>query len=317
LVLTRARRQLLSPWFYAGVGIALVLFLPNIVWLLRHDFVSYRFLQSIHARDVGEGRADGYWKYQFLVDANLIATPVWIAGLIAFFRDSRYRTLAWMYAVPVVFFWVNKGRFYYVAEAYPVLLTMGAVSAERWLALRPAWARRTMEAAYFVLLFAMGGYLAAILVPIASSGPLRDFALKNDTDLREEIGWEDLVRSVAAVRDALPPDQQASYGILTGNYGEAGAIENLGGSYHLPLPMSLTNSFYLRSYPQQLPTTVIVIGWSEEQVNREFTGCRVVGHIGNSLGIGDEESRDHPEVFVCGPPKAGWPQFWKTNQRFG
>ena len=102
-------------------AIALLLFLPNLIWLARHDFISYTFLQHIHARDVGEGRAEGYWKYQFLFDANLFATPLWIAGLVAFFRSSRYRMLAWMYVVPVLIFWLNKGRFYYVAEAYPAL----------------------------------------------------------------------------------------------------------------------------------------------------------------------------------------------------
>jgi hypothetical protein len=317
LVLTRARRFFLSAWFYAGVGVALLLFLPNIIWLAHHDFISYAFLQHIHARDVGEGRAEGYWKYQFLLDANLFATPIWIAGLIAFARSSRYRILAWMYAVPVLVFWANKGRFYYVAEAYPALVSMGCTVAEGWLLRRPAWAQRTVATVYFAGVAVMGAYLAAILVPIASDGPLRDFALKNNGDLREEFGWDDMNRAIAGVRDSLSPDQRVNFGIITGNYGEAGAIENLGGAYQLPPPISLTNSFYLRSYPEPQPSTLIVVGWSHEQVDREFTACRVAGHNGNALGIHNEESSDHPDIFVCGPPKKGWPEFWRTNQRFG
>jgi hypothetical protein len=317
LVLTRARRYFASPWFYAGVGIALLLFLPNIIWLARHDFISYHFLQHIHARDVGEGRAEGYWKYQFLLDANLFATPVWIAGLIAFFRSGRYRMLAWMYAVPVAYFWAAKGRFYYVAEAYPAVIAMGCVAATIWLSGRPAWARRTVATVYFAGVAVMGAYIAAMIVPIAPDGPLRDFALKNSGDLREEFGWDDMNRAIAAVRDSLPPDQRASYGIITGNYGEAGAIENLGGAYQLPPPISLTNSFYLRTYPEQPPSTLIVVGWSQRQVDREFTACRISGHNGNSLGIHNEESNDHPDIYVCGPPKKGWLEFWRTNQRFG
>jgi hypothetical protein len=317
LVLTRARRYFLSPWFYAGVGIALLLFLPNIVWLARHDFISYHFLQHIHARDVGEGRAEGYWKDQFLLDANLFATPVWIAGLIAFARSSRYRVLAWMYVVPELVFWLDKGRFYYVAEAYPVLIAMGCAVASGWLARRTIWARRTVACVYFASVLVCGAYVAAIIVPIAPDGPLRDFALKNNGDLREEFGWDDMNRAIAAVRDSLAPEQRASYGIITGNYGEAGAIENLGGAYQLPPPISLTNSFYLRTYPEQQPSTLIVVGWSQRQVDREFTACRIAGHNGNSLGIHNEESNDHQDIYVCGPPKKGWPEFWRTNQRFG
>ena len=129
LALTQARRYFASRWFWGGVGIALLIFLPNVIWLFRHDFISYRFLEHIHARDVGEGRAEGYWKYQFLFDVNLFANPLWIAGFIAFLRSSRYRVFVWMYLVPVLFFWIDKGRFYYVGEAYPVLLAMGAVVA--------------------------------------------------------------------------------------------------------------------------------------------------------------------------------------------
>src|ERR1700733_2426304 len=60
LVLTSARRHLLSLWFWAGVALALALVLPNLLWLVQHDFISYRFLQHIHIRDVGQGRGDHF-----------------------------------------------------------------------------------------------------------------------------------------------------------------------------------------------------------------------------------------------------------------
>jgi hypothetical protein len=317
LVFTRARHHLATQWFWAGVALALLLFLPNFLWLIRHDFVSYTFLQQIHARDVGEGRAEGYWKYQFLFDVNVAASPLWIIGLIAFLRIDRYRMFAWIYAVPVLIFWINKGRYYYLAEAYPVLLAMGAVVITHWLSARPAWIRRSIVTVYFLALAAIGAGMALVSVPIASSGPLRTFALKNNGGLGEEIGWDDLVRTVAAIRDSLPSDQRSNYGILVGNYGEAGAIENLGPAYHLVPPISLTNSFYLRTYPEQPPATLIVIGWSQAQLAREFTDCRLAGHNGNSQGVKNEESQDHPDIYVCGAPRKGWPEFWQTNQRFG
>src|SRR5262249_52923069 len=158
------------------VALALLIFLPNLVWLIRHDFISYKFLQHIHTRDVGEGRADGYLLYQFLVCANLFSAPVWLNGLYAFLRDSRYRMLAFMYLVPFLVFWIDKGRFYYVAEAYPALIAMGAVTSERWLARIPLWTQRTVQGVFFIGLLACGAYFFAGWVPFASSGPLRDFA---------------------------------------------------------------------------------------------------------------------------------------------
>lgn len=317
LALTRARRYFLSPWFWAGVGVALLLFLPNLIWLFQHDFISYRFLQHIHTRDVGEGRAEDYWTYQFLFDVNPIATPLCIAGLIGFFRSSRYRMLAWMYIVPVLVFWVNKGRFYYVAEAYPVLIAMGAAAIVSWLSARPAWARYAVGAVFFAGLLFCGGYFFAGWVPIAASGPLRDFALSKSDDLREEIGWDELVRTVASIRDSLPAEQREHLGITAANYGEYGAIEMLGPAYGLPAPIGTTNSEWLRGYPTPQPTTFIVLGLHQKEANSIFTGCRWAGHNGNSLGVKNEESKDHPDIFVCGPPRKPWPVLWNEHRDFG
>ena len=79
------------------------------LWLIRHNFVSYHFLQHIHARDVGEGRAEGFWKDQLLIDINVVAAPLAIAGLISFLRMRSRRPLAWMYVVPLLFFCLDKG----------------------------------------------------------------------------------------------------------------------------------------------------------------------------------------------------------------
>jgi hypothetical protein len=304
-VLTQARRFLLSKWFWAGMALALVICLPNLIWQARHDFISYHFLHYIHARDVRQGRGDGFWTGQIRIDTNLAAAPLWIGGLICFLRSARYRMLAWMYLIPLAIFAVTKARFYYVGAAYPMLVTL----ARGW-----RWA---IEGVLFAGMAVCGIYFCAIILPFASSGPLKEFALKNNGDLREEIGWEDLVKAVAGVRDGLPAEAQANLGVVVGNYGEGGAIEILGPAHHLPPPITLTNSGWLRGYPTPQPTTLIVVGWSQQQVDDSFTACRVAGHNGNSEGVENEESKDHPDIFVCGSPRRGWPQFWEDEQRFG
>jgi len=314
MLLTGARRYFLSAWFWGGVGVALLIFLPNFVWQVRHGFISVHFLQHIHVRDVGEGRANGFLRDQVIICANLFATPLWIAGLIYFFWNQRYRMLGWMYVVPLVLFVVGKGRGYYLAAAYPMLMAMGAVAGERWLvSLKQGW-RMAMEGVLFVGLGAWGAIVFALLVPLASSGPLKQFALKNNGDLREEIGWDELVKTVAGIRDSLPAE---NVGVLVGNYGEAGAVEILGPAYYLPAPISMTNSAWLRGYPTPQPTTLIVLGFSREAADKVFTACTLAGHNGNSEGVKNEESEYHPDIFVCGPPRMPWSEFWRTHQRYG
>lgn len=317
LLFTSARRYLITGWFWAGVALAFLIFLPNLVWLARHDWISYHFLQHIHARDVGEGRAKGFLSGQFFVCANLAAAPLWIFGLIGYLRDQRYRMIAFMYFVPLIILFVAKGRHYYAAPAYPMLLAMGAVIAERWLRILPRWGRFTVESIYFAAFAFVSAFVCALLLPLASSGPLKAYALRHSYDLREEIGWDDLVRTVAQIRDSLPPDQQAHLGVATGNYGEYGAIDVLGRAYNLPQPIGTTNSEWFRGAPTPPPTTIIVLGNDRNRVDKLFTGCRLAGHNGNSQGVHNEESDDHPDIFVCGPPRIPWQEVFRKVRDFG
>jgi hypothetical protein len=316
-LLTPARRFLKRWQFWAGIGLALLICLPNLIWQIRHDFISLHFLRHIHTRDIGEGRADGFVRHQFLICTNLFAAPLWIAGLLTFLRQPRYRALAWMYLLPFALFFIGKGRGYYMAAAYPMLIAMGAAAAEHWTAkLSRPW-RRTVQLAFFAGLALCGAFICAVVLPLASRGPLRDFALRNNGDLREEIGWDELVKTVAAIRDALPPEQQQNVGVLTGNYGEQGAIQILGKPYHLPPPIGMTNSAWLRRYPVPPPSPLIVLGFSRNEADRAFTSCRLAGQNRNPYGIKNEESQFHPDIFLCDAPRLSWPEFWTQYQSFG
>jgi hypothetical protein len=337
---TSARRFFKSPWFWAGIALALAIFLPNFLWQVHHDFISYKFLQFIHGRDVALGRNDGFLTNQFFICINLFAAPLAIAGLVAFLRSSRYRMLGWMYLVPLVLLFFGKGRDYYLAAAYPMLLAMGAVAGEHWAATPPKLSasaqkkirkgiaprsrrsgsglgRRVAVSVFFTGLAICGAAACAIELPLQSRGRLRDFALEKNNDLHEEFGWNDLVKTVAGIRDSLTPEQQASLGIMVGNYGELGAVEVFGPAYHLPEPLSLVNSAWMRGYPTPPPTTLVVVGLSREAADQVFTGCQLAGHNANAEGISNEESQLHPDIFVCGPPRLPWSEFWKAYQGFG
>jgi 4-amino-4-deoxy-L-arabinose transferase-like glycosyltransferase len=317
LLLTAERRYLLNRWFWAGAALALLIFLPNLLWQVRHDFISFHFLQSIHKRDVGQGRDHGFIRDQFILCVNLAAAPLWIAGLICYLRDRRYRLLAWMYLIPLGLFIAGKGRGYYLAAAYPMLIAMGSVTAERWVeSLRRPW-RWTVKIAFFAGLVLMGAYVSALLVPWTNGGRLKDFALSKNGDLREEVGWNEMVKAVAEIRDSLPAEQRQSFGVIVGNYGEQGAVEILGPAYNLPAPISMTNSAWLRGYPAAPPATLIVLGFTADQADEAFNSCRLAGHPNIPDGVKNEESTDHPDIFVCGAPRSGWPAFWKEYQDFG
>jgi hypothetical protein len=60
-----------------------------------------------------------------------------------------------------------------------------------------------------------------------------------------------------------------------------------------------------------------VTGLDFDSVNEAFTGCRLAAHIPYPAHLNNEESNYRPDIFLCGPPRLPWPEFWKKYQRFG
>jgi hypothetical protein len=318
LLLTDARRYLTGKWFWYGAAVAFVIFLPNLIWEARHDFIYIDFVRHIHTRDVGEGRADGFlFPGQFKL--TLLAFPLWMAGLYFYLVSSggrRYRALGWMYVVPLALFIVAKGRDYYLAATYPMLYAAGAV----WLSGKIAKVRfaRVLRWSVWIPLAADVAIAAALLLPIApvDSHWFR-VASKVNGDLVEEIGWPDLVATVAQIRDTLPPEDRGHTGILAANYGEAGAVNLYGPQFGLPQAISGVNSFWARDYGDPPPQVLIVLGLSRQTLAKNFQNCEVAAHTPNRFGVVNEETRDHPDIYVCRGLRMSWPEFWKRFRYFG
>jgi hypothetical protein len=126
-----------------------------------------------------------------------------------------------------------------------------------------------------------------------------------------------LVEIIASVRDSLPAHERARLGILAANYGEAGAIDLYGPAYGLPQAISGINSYWARGYGDPPPEILIVVGFSREFVERNFAEFQVVAKSANRYNVANEETTDHPDIYVCRRLNRPWPEFWRGFQRFG
>ncbi len=134
--------------------------------------------------------------------------------------------------------------------------------------------------------------------------------------MKEEIGWPELVQTVAQIYDKLPAEERAQTGVFTNNYGEAGAINMYGPALGLPAALSGGNSYWLRGYGSQPPQTLIVLGYQRDDIARYFDSCELAGHITNAYGVMNEESKV-AEIFVCRGMRESWEAFWQDIQHFG
>src|SRR5512133_2464218 len=80
VLLTTTRKYLRSKWLYLGAALALLMFLPNLIWQVRHDFISLDYLSSIHARDIQWGRANDFLPKQLYETTNPLSLPLWTVG---------------------------------------------------------------------------------------------------------------------------------------------------------------------------------------------------------------------------------------------
>ena len=313
-LVTDARRYLRSRWLWAGCAAALVIWAPNLVWEARHQFVSFDFLRSIHARDVSLGRTRSFLPDQI---SQTIA-PLWIAGLFFCLKtDSgkRFRAVGWVYVFLFGAFLIARGRGYYLAAAYPMLYAAGSVWWEQRvasMASNPGRQRRSWRVAWAVV--AAAAVIGAVVaLPI---GPAQWSMWKlREPELRDEVGWEDLAATMARVRDSIPSEDRGRLAVLTGNYAAAGAVDLYGGRYGLPAAISPINSYGERGYGDPPPETVIAIGFPREFLESRFASCRPEAQIRNRYGVVNRSYLQY--VFVCRGLNEGWPKFWAELPRFG
>src|SRR5581483_8653102 len=119
-----------------------------------------------------------------------------------------------MYVTPLVIFWIAQGRGYYLVGAYPMLYAAGSVWGEQWIAdLRSGW--RTMVRATGWTALALDVVIfSALFLPVTNpNSRWWRWAASINGDLREEVGWPELVHTVAQIRNSLSPQQRVRLGI--------------------------------------------------------------------------------------------------------
>jgi hypothetical protein len=195
--------------------------------------------------------------------------PLWIAGLYFYFSSQmasaiHYARLDVCHSVLV--YLVTRGRGYYLASAYPMLIAAGAVFWEQWSALpapnkaisifRPTWTALAIGAVF-------AGALALPIAPINSAW-WNVVSEVHDT-FTEQIGWHDMIATVADIYEGLPEDEKARTGILTMENDEAAALNLYGPEYGLPKAISGSDTFWLRGYGDQPPETLIIVGYTKRK----------------------------------------------------
>jgi 4-amino-4-deoxy-L-arabinose transferase-like glycosyltransferase len=321
MLLTPNRRYFRNAWFWRGVALALLIAAPNLWWQYQHHFVSLAWMRSIHARDFGLGRTDNFLLNQLWQTTNPGAMPLWLIGLWFLFarpEGKKWRMLGWMYFFTLAILMAARGRDYYLAPAYPMLFAAGAAWAEYWLRSLPAQRQSGHLRTAWITLGISGLVVAALMLPFAPVNSLW-WRMQDATShqLNMEIGWPELVATVAHVRDSIPASDRTALGVMTADDGETGAINLYGRAYDLPRAISGMNSNWYRGYGNPPPQTVIAVGFKPEELHQIFVSCQLAAQLSNPYGVVNDIFRDRAGVYVCRDIRSPWPEFWRHFQYYG
>jgi Dolichyl-phosphate-mannose-protein mannosyltransferase len=316
LAATDARRLLRSRYFLAGCLMVAVLAAPDVVWQAAHGWPSMQVFRGLQDQ-AGHNRAT-YWLAQILF-TGIALTPVWVTGLIWSVRSTRaraFRPIGIACAITIGLQFVLGGKAYYPGGAYTFLLAAGCVPVERWLADRRAIAARIQPATAMGAAMLVSALLfLPIALPVLPASALRVLPVqKINYDLGEEIGWPREVALIAREYHVLPPAQRRLTTILTGNYGEAGAIEQYGAQVGLPQAFSGANNFWLWGPPPAADTTAVAVNVDPSLLRHWFTSVRQVGTFWNGLGVRDDEQG--VPIYLATGLRAPWTRAWLAFRNY-
>jgi hypothetical protein len=277
ILLTENRHVLKSRYLWLGAGLAALLILPYVYWNATHGGPALEFMRNARLYKNVQNTLPG-----FLLDQVLFNNPLtfflWVPGLAYFFfhKNGRpWRLFGWMYLSLFALLFLQHGKDYYMAGAYPVLFAGGAILVESWT---KSGIKRWLRPTFVTLLIAASVFFAPMALPILSVQKTADFqrmigyARSQERDelgvfpqhFADEFGWPDMVATFAGVFQKLRPEEQAHCLIFVRNYGEAAAVDFFGKNYGLPKATCGHNNYWLWGPSDWEPTTAIVLGVSRD-----------------------------------------------------
>ena len=328
LVLTPARYWLKTsePWL-AG-GIAGLLFLPHVLWQAANSWPTLEFM-----RNATQGKYKAFPLPSFLKEEllhfNLVAAPLWIAGLVWLLasRDGRrFRALGLVWAATFAILVVNgNAKPEYLSPAFAPLLAAGGVAFERLLHRgRSVWPAGVYAGALVLNTALVAPFVLPLLSVPRYLAYAKALGVKPSTSEKKEIGplpqhyadmfgWPEMAETIASVWRTLPEADRAKTAVYVTNYGEAAAVDFFGKKLGLPPAICPHNNYFLWGAREQRPEIFLVFGGAREGHARIFESVEPGAVFTHPWVMPYESGRT---VWVCRGLKIPFDQIWPGERNF-
>jgi hypothetical protein len=328
------RKYLFDKRFLIGGLIAAFIFLPYLLWQAYYHFPIIEYFKGY------AGKLSHYSPLQYVfnqIDSmNRPAFPVWILGLIYFLfhkEGKKYRVFGLAYIFLCILFISQNAKSYLIRPYYTVLFAGGAVFIMRLIEnIKITWLKTatvTVVAVYALLITVYGvlsiPYVRPVLTPeafIKYSGRGKFSGdEKFDSGLLPQFfadcfGWEELSENVSDVYQKLSDPDKKKVCILTGNYGEAGALQFYGPKYGLPDPVCSQNIWYFWGPGRNTGSVMIIVGFPGDFYNtltNNFDNVEIERKTVTKYAMPYEN--ENP-IFLCRGLHMPLTYYWKKIKHF-
>jgi 4-amino-4-deoxy-L-arabinose transferase-like glycosyltransferase len=241
ILISNERKLLFNRHVIISALIAVLIFLPNIIWQFAHHLPVITHMKELRATQLDYVKPSDFIIQQLLVNGPSLF--IWLTGfffLLFAFKLRRFRYLAIAYVLIFLFLLYMDGKSYYIFGAYPMLFAAGGFALEKMI--QRSWVVLRIAA---ILLFILPNLLLLpLFLPVLSLDrtvaafkyatarmPFLNFAVTWEDqkqhpltqDYADMLGWEEMAKKAADAYHSLTPEQQKHAQIYADNYGEAGA----------------------------------------------------------------------------------------------
>jgi hypothetical protein len=327
LLCTPQRRVLFTRQAAWGIGLLILIALPNLLWQIHNHWPTLEFL---HNGRVG-GKNLRLNPLAFVLNQIFVLGPwtafVFLPGLVHLLRRGDRRWIGLAYLIFLGIMIALGAKDYYVTPIYPILFAAGGIAWEqRYSARRSIQQDRVVAFPIFegisivlALIFlpmsnpvlrpaTFQAYTKALHAPSTDSESGKPAALPQF--FADRFGWQEEVDTITRIVQQLPPEDRAKVGIFCGNYGEAASLEFLG--HNLPPVISEHNNYWLWGTKGLTAEVMIINAYTTpEKLHKFYDQVEVVGSMRPPLGMPFEQH----DIFLVRHRKMPLAPDW-ANSKF-
>jgi hypothetical protein len=305
LVLARRWDVVCSPWAWAAIGIAFLLWAPNLAWQATNGWPQLTMASRI-AGYAADNRAQIIpLLWLFTGPVLFPVTAVGTAWILRARDAAPWRAIGIAGLVALGLVILIGGKAYYAIGSVAVFMAAGSIVVDRWLTRGHALLKGAIYTVAAAVSGALIAYLTLPILPITTyaASPLPSTV----PDTANQVGWPAFVATVEDVVAGLPADERARAVILTNDYSEASPLVLLGSG--LPPVHSGHNAYWAWGPPPADRTVVVHVGdWRPTDWSAFFVSCHDVARIDNHLGIPNGEQGK--AVSICTGLRSPWTTMW-------